>query len=241
MTSPAVSCCASRSSTSSAATTSGSSTSGPTARPAGPWEKLTRLGAPPRLFGRAMSSKPTRPSSTMSSTPATVVCFGEILWDFLPRGAFPGGAPFNVAYHLHRSGLNACLVSAVGRDVLGDELLRRLRHWSLSTDGVNQHASLPTGYVRAVLNAGGDATYEIAPRVAWDEITPAEGALRSTREAKAIVFGSLALRSAANRTALNLLLDALPASALRVFDINLRPPFDDLSLVREIARRATLI
>lgn len=177
----------------------------------------------------------------MSSTPDTVVCFGEILWDFLPKGAFPGGAPFNVAYHLHRSGLRASLVSAVGRDLLGDELLQRLRHWGLGTEGVNQHANIPTGYVRAVLNAGGDATYEIAPNVAWDEIAPSETALRSTREARAIVFGSLALRSAANRTALNLLLETLPASALRVFDVNLRPPFDDLSLVRETARRATLL
>lgn len=177
----------------------------------------------------------------MNSTSVKVVCFGEILWDFLPRGAFPGGAPFNVAYHLHRSGLRASLVSAVGRDLLGDELVSRLRHWGLGTESVNQHASLPTGYVRAALNAGGDATYEIASGVAWDEIAPSESALRFTREARAIVFGSLALRSPANRTALNLLLDALPASALRVFDVNLRPPFDDLPLVREIARRATLL
>ena len=177
----------------------------------------------------------------MNNPPATVVCFGEILWDFLPRGAFPGGAPFNVAYHLHRSGLRSTLVSAVGHDLLGEELLRRLRHWGLSTDGVNQHPDLPTGYVRAALNPGGDATYEIAQHVAWDEIAPGEQTLRTTREARALVFGSLALRSPANRTALNLLLDTLPASALRVFDVNLRPPFDDLPLVREIARRATVL
>lgn len=32
----------------------------------------------------------------------TVVCFGETLWDILPRGMFLGGAPLNVAYHLSR-------------------------------------------------------------------------------------------------------------------------------------------
>lgn len=177
----------------------------------------------------------------MNNPPARVVCFGEILWDFLPRGAFPGGAPFNVAYHLHRSGLRAHLVSAVGRDLLGDELLRRLRHWGLETDGVIRYTGLATGYVRATLSAGGDATYEIAPGVAWDQIIPGEDTIRATVEARAMVFGSLALRSPANRAALDRLLAVLPTSALRVFDVNLRPPYDDLNLVREIAQRATLL
>ena len=52
---------------------------------------------------------------------APVLCFGEILWDSLPEGLFPGGAPFNVAYHLRRLGARAVPVTAVGRDTLGDE------------------------------------------------------------------------------------------------------------------------
>jgi len=95
--------------------------------------------------------------------------------------------------------------------------------------------------VRAALNAGGDATYEIGPDVAWDQIAPDDETIRATKEARAVVFGSLALRSPANRVALERLLTELPASALRIFDINLRPPHDDLNLVREIARRATVL
>lgn len=177
----------------------------------------------------------------MSDRRGATVCFGEILWDFLPRGAFPGGAPFNVAYHAHRLGLRAHLVSAVGRDLLGDELVRRLKHWGLETDGITRHTGLPTGYVRAALNTGGDASYEIAPEVAWDLITPGEDTIRATHSADAIVFGSLALRTPANRAALERLLAVLPAGALRLFDVNLRPPHDDLPLVREFARRATLL
>lgn len=180
------------------------------------------------------------PSSPSAATRPAVVCFGEILWDFLPDGAFPGGAPFNVAYHLHQHGLEAHIASAVGRDVLGGELLRRLQGWGIPTGSVTEHDGVPTGYVRATINARGDARYDIVQPVAWDEI-PAEPALPAVRRAAALVFGSLAQRSKANRTTLAALLRALPRGALRVFDVNLRPPFDDLTLVRELAREASVL
>jgi fructokinase len=177
----------------------------------------------------------------MNEPAPVVVCFGEILWDFLPRGLFPGGAPHNVAYHLHRLGLRAHLVSALGRDLLGDELLRRLRHWGLELDGLSRHLGLPTGYVTATLGETGDAHYEIAPSVAWDQIAVGEDTVRAAVAARAAVFGSLAQRSSFNRAALDRLLAVLPAEALRVFDVNLRPPFDDLPRVHELAQRATLL
>jgi fructokinase len=177
----------------------------------------------------------------MSDPVPTVVCFGEVLWDFLPDGLFPGGAPFNVGYHLHRHGLRVHLASAVGRDLLGDELLRRLKHWGIDAVGVARHQGLPTGYVRAELSATGDAHYEIAPSVAWDQIATGEDTILATHDARALVFGSLAQRSTFNRAALERLLAVLPDAALRVFDVNLRPPHDDLALVLDLARRATLL
>lgn len=177
----------------------------------------------------------------MNDPRPTVVCFGEMLWDLLPDGIFPGGAPFNVAYHLHRHGLNVHLASSVGRDLLGEELLRRLRHWGLATDGISRHHGLPTGHVRAALGAGGDARYEIATSVAWDQIATGEDTIRATHAAQALVFGSLAQRSTFNRAALDRLLAVLPGDALRVFDVNLRAPHNDLDLVRAIAPRATLL
>lgn len=177
----------------------------------------------------------------MNDPRPTVVCYGEILWDFLPRGAFPGGAPFNVCYHLHRLGLNAHLSSAVGHDLLGDDLLRRLKGWGLTTEGITRHRGLPTGHVLAALDAAGNASYEIATGVAWDQILPGEDTRRAAFGARALVFGSLAQRAPVNRAALDRLLAVLPAGALRVFDVNLRPPHDDLRLVREFARKATLL
>jgi len=177
----------------------------------------------------------------MTEAGGEVLCFGEILWDFLPDGLHAGGAPFNVAYHLRQLGRPVRLVSAVGRDVLGDELLRRLRHWGMPTDGVARHAVRPTGFVRAALTPGGDARYEIAGDVAWDRIEPSANTLAAAARARAVVFGSLAQRSAGNRDALDRLLPALPAGAARVFDVNLRPPHDDLDRVRLLARHATVL
>ncbi len=177
----------------------------------------------------------------MSESHPAVACFGEILWDFLPRGAFPGGAPFNVAYHLHQLGFRAHLVSGVGQDLLGDDLLRRLRHWGLGTEGITRHLGLPTGYVRAGLDASGNATYEIATEVAWDQIIPGEDSIRAVFSAQALVFGSLAQRSTVNRASLDRLLAILPPNALRVLDVNLRAPHDDLSLVRNLASKCTLL
>jgi fructokinase len=171
----------------------------------------------------------------------SVLCFGEILWDFLPDALHAGGAPFNVAYHLHRQGVRVHVASAVGRDALGDELLRRLAAWEIPTAGIARDAARPTGFVRATLGAQGDARYEIVRRVAWDRIPAGAAALAAARRAGAFVFGSLAQRSPANRAALRRLLAALPPDALRVFDVNLRPPHDDLALVHRLAREATLL
>lgn len=177
----------------------------------------------------------------MNPARPALLCFGEILWDFLPAGLFPGGAPFNVAYHLHRQGADVTVVSAVGRDVLGAELRRRLAAWGLATAGIGEVDDRPTGYVRAVISARGDATYEIVPDVAWDRIAATPAILARARQAHGLIHGSLALREAPNRQTLRDLLAALPRAAWRVFDVNLRPPYADPARVRDLAVGAALL
>ncbi len=171
----------------------------------------------------------------------SLLCFGEILWDFMPAGLFAGGAPFNVAYHLHNLDTEVRLISAIGRDTLGQELLRRLKHWNMSTDTIEVHQGLPTGTVIASLGDTGDARYEITTSVAWDQILVAEDAVRAAIGADALVFGSLAQRTQFNRAALERLFAVLPDTAWRVLDVNLRPPHDDLDLARELARDVDLL
>lgn len=171
---------------------------------------------------------------------ASVLCFGEILWDCLPQGLFPGGAPMNVAYHLSRHGVNALPVTAVGKDLLGAELLRRLKGWGIDTRYVAVLPKKPTGTVQVQLDKSGKPVYEIVRRVAWDEIPTSKRLLAHVGSSKAIVFGSLAQRTPHNRRQLAKILAAAP-DAWKIFDINLRPPFDDLKLVRALSRRSSLI
>jgi fructokinase len=170
-----------------------------------------------------------------------IVCFGEILWDHLPAGRYPGGAPFNVAYHLHQQGASVAIASAVGADDPGGELLARLRGWSIPTDGISAHPQLPTGYVTAKVTPEGDASYDIAENVAWDRIELTPWVQRKAGQARAVIFGSLAQRSTFNRNSLDELLELLPPEAWRIFDVNLRAPYDDLALVGSLAQRATLL
>lgn len=168
-----------------------------------------------------------------------ILCFGEVLWDCLPSGRLPGGAPLNVAYHLRQLGAAPLMISAVGADALGDEMLRYLGSRGLDTTFISRHRRLPTGIVTVTLSAAGQPSYTIEEGVAWDDIGGSGEWRAAVPGAEALVFGSLAARAAANRETLDELL-ATPA-LLRVMDVNLRPPFDGRDAVLSLASRADWI
>ena len=166
--------------------------------------------------------------------------FGEMLWDCLPSGRHAGGAPFNVAANLAQLGVPACLISAVGRDALGDELLRVAADKRIDTRFVTRaRIGLDTGTVIATLDAAGSATYELVRPVAWDEIIVSVAALAAVEQARAFVFGSLAGRSPYNLEQLDRLLDL--KGPTKFFDANLRPPFAEPPGIIELARRADIL
>jgi fructokinase len=168
-----------------------------------------------------------------------IACIGEVLWDILPRGIFLGGAPLNVAYHLSRQGVAPRVISAVGRDFLGTEALRRIDDWGIDRAFIASIRGQATGTVRAVLDAQGRATYRIANHVAWDRIAAPPPGGRPAAPA-AIVFGTLALRTRANRLTLTRWLETWPA-ACRVLDLNLRRPFDRGAVIKFALSRAQLV
>ena len=187
------------------------------------WPLASVWPAPP------VASAPS-PVPDPSAASAPILCVGEVLWDSMPAGLFLGGAPLNVAYHLRQLGREVRLVSRVGDDALGHEVLRRLERAGLATDAVQVDPERPTGFVRVDLDAEGSPSYEIVRPAAWDAIT-LTGALRATAaQARAVVFGSLAQREAVSRETVRALAAASPCA---VFDVNLRPPFDDADAVRQ--------
>lgn len=168
-----------------------------------------------------------------------VLCIGEILWDALPEGLFLGGAPFNVARHLHALGETVAFASRVGDDVLGQEALRRLRVHGLDPALVQLDDTLPTGFVRVALDHHtGEPDYEIVEPAAWDAIACTDALRQRAASAAALVFGSLAQRAAPTRPTIQCLCDT---DALRVFDINLRPPYIDRAVIERSLHVADVV
>ena len=154
----------------------------------------------------------------------SVIGIGEALFDVLPEGKKIGGAPANFAYHVSQFGLNSRVVSAVGDDKLGMEILDNFREKKLNT--MVEIVPYPTGTVQVELDNEGVPCYDIKEGVAWDNIpyTPALEDL--AKHTTAVCFGSLAQRSVVSRETINRFLDTMPAeNTLKIFDINLRQGF----------------
>ncbi|HKG92877.1 MAG TPA: carbohydrate kinase [Gemmatimonadaceae bacterium] len=176
----------------------------------------------------------------MSSTTdrSEILCVGEVLWDSLPAGLFLGGAPFNVAGHLHSLGVPVGVVSRVGQDRLGAEALQRLARNGIDTDLVQVDPALPTGFVSVTVDCDGIPAYDIVKPAAWDHIELREGLLERAAEATAIVFGSLAQRDPVSRATIERLCEV---NVPKVFDVNLRPPYDDPGIVRHSLAHADVV
>ncbi len=154
-----------------------------------------------------------------------VIGLGEVLWDCAPAGRTLGGAPANFAFHATQLGAEGMVVSRVGADALGKELLAELRRLGLGADFVQCDADAPTGTVDLTLGPSGEPTYVIHENVAWDRLEATPAAAAALAGANAVCFGSLAQRQPATRAAIHALLAAAPTAALRIFDVNLRQHF----------------
>jgi fructokinase len=154
-----------------------------------------------------------------------IIGLGEILWDMLPGGKVLGGAPANFAYHCSQLGAESYVVSAVGKDGSGCEILELLEQLQLPGEHVHIEERYPTGTVTVRLDGAGHPTYTIHKNVAWDYIPFEEGSMEVFTAADAVCFGSLAQRSPLSRKSVISYLDATPPGCLRVFDINLRQDY----------------
>lgn len=170
-----------------------------------------------------------------------VVGMGEALWDVLPEGKKIGGAPANFAYHVSQFGLPSCVVSAVGDDPLGKEIIE-----NFTAKGLNfslAEVPYPTGTVQVEIDQAGIPQYDIKENVAWDNIPFTNNLEDLAKSTRAFCFGSLAQRNVVSRNTINEFLDAMPKDddTLVVFDVNLRQGFFTKDILCNSMKRCNIL
>ncbi|MCA9080637.1 MAG: carbohydrate kinase [Planctomycetaceae bacterium] len=175
------------------------------------------------------------------ASPPRVIGLGELLWDVFPEGRKPGGAPANVAFQAQQLGCCGTVVTRVGNDADGDELVAYLREKGLDVSAVQRDAEYPTGRVTVAMSDSGTHTFTIHEQVAWDHLQLDDATRHVLADAAAICFGTLAQRSAPSLATIQSVLDLAPATCLRVFDVNLRQQFYSREVIITSLQRAQVL
>lgn len=160
---------------------------------------------------------------------------GETLWDVLPQERVPGGAPMNVAARLAAFGLPVHLLSRVGNDADGRQLLEHVERQGLTPRFMQIDEQFPTGTVQVDLSNPEAPRFDILHPVAWDFIDADQYIGTANGSADILVFGSLAARHDVSRKSLMQLLEC---ASLRIFDANLRPPFTDRGIIESLLQQS---
>jgi fructokinase len=166
------------------------------------------------------------------------VSFGEVLWDVFADGKKIGGAPLNLALRMQSLGCSAAIISAVGHDKDGAEIMGYVQDKGLDTGGIIATEGYPTGLVQVHINEGGSASYEISYPSAWDKITVTPYAKSLAQSADVLIYGSLACRDEASKDSL---MELLELNVYKVFDVNLRPPHYSTNTLLALMQKANFI
>jgi fructokinase len=170
-----------------------------------------------------------------------VVGIGEILWDLLPTGKLLGGAPGNVAAMATQLGLHGMVVSAVGDDPYGREILEQMDRNGVDRSGIRSLKELTTGVVDVTLDSAGVPSFSIRQPAAWDAIEFDAALERVATSADAVVFGTLAQRDPRSRAGITDFLRAVRPGCLKVCDVNFRPPFVSESIIIDSLNLADVV
>lgn len=167
------------------------------------------------------------------------VVFGEVLFDvFENNHRILGGAPFNVAWHLQGFNLSPLFVSRIGEDEEGQQVLNIMNNWQMETRVVQRDSDFITGSVQITVNRDGLPQFNIPYNQAYDRINAHQAVSGLFNLSCNLLYhGTLALRHGVSREALQKLMGILK---LPIFlDVNLRTPWWDKALLRDILQTAT--
>lgn len=157
--------------------------------------------------------------------------------DLFPSGARPGGAPMNVAIHLQNFNVKSGIISRVGYDKNGNELVGFLKSRKVNTELIQVDRTNETGVVRVNIDKNDDPVYTIVEKVAWDFID--DSFASQELNPRYIVHGSLICRSVESNRSLQKLFEMTDAKV--VFDLNVRSPFYSKSVIDSLLKTADII
>ncbi|MGC1421457.1 MAG: carbohydrate kinase [Terracidiphilus sp.] len=172
--------------------------------------------------------------------PHLILGIGELLWDLLPEGPRLGGAPANFTVMAGRLGNHSAILSRIGRDDLGREAVHRLDPLPADTSFLQIDPAHETGRVTVSFKHG-QPEYTIHHPAAWDSLELSDEWVRLAERADAICFGSLAQRSVESRQTIQTLAAQASSRCVRIFDVNLRPPFYSSEVIQESLELATVV
>ncbi len=168
---------------------------------------------------------------------------GESLFDVFTDRKVLGGAPLNVAFHAAQlplpPSMGVAMISRIGKDAMGDEVMAALSKRGVHTEWMQRDEGHPTGLVQVKM-VQGHPQYEIVRDVAWDFLEWNEGLEKLAPRLAAVCFGSLGQRSDLSRSTIRQLLQS-SSNAIRLFDINLRPPDVSSSILAEGLELASMV
>lgn len=168
-----------------------------------------------------------------------VVGLGEILWDKFGETKRLGGAPANFAYHASRFGHEGLVVSAIGNDGDGDDIVAELERKRLAHH--LERVDSPTGTVDVDLTDANNPVYTINTDVAWSRIPFTDELADIAAATKAVCFGSLAQWGPVTRKTIGRFLDATPEGCLKVFDVNLRQSYYSKEILEDSFHRCDIL
>ena len=159
--------------------------------------------------------------------------FGEILWDVFEDEKKIGGAPFNFGAHCAKLGATVDVVSAVGRDALGERAIAKAEALGIRTGNIRA-VDYDTGYCLVSLH-NGTPSYHLVENVAYDHIPLPDPCCF---EADAFYFGTLAQRGERSRKTLQGLLKGNYREIF--FDINIRQSYYSTEMIDGSLKKATI-
>ncbi|MBN2102801.1 hypothetical protein JW835_02035 [bacterium] len=171
----------------------------------------------------------------------TVVGLGEVLWDIYPDSRTVGGAPANAALHAAQMGACGVIVSAVGFDRDGDELILQVQTMGGDVRYIQKNIMYGTGKVKINLDADGCPHFECSEDTAFDHLVWQSGLENLAATCDAVAVGTLAQRQKESRTTIQHFLN-MATSALKVFDVNFRGWHEGIeSIIRDTLKTIDVV